>query len=99
MHAARADQVTEVLPEGADTQIAEQGSALSGGQRQRIALARALAVDAPVLVLHDPTTAVDAITEAEIAAGLREMHAERTTLVVTSSPALLEAADRVVALS
>jgi putative ABC transport system ATP-binding protein len=99
MHAARADQVTEVLPEGADTQIAEQGSALSGGQRQRIALARALAVDAPVLVLHDPTTAVDAITEAEIAAGLREMRAGRTTLVVTSSPALLEAADRVVALS
>jgi putative ABC transport system ATP-binding protein len=99
MHAARADQVVEVLPDGAETQVAEQGSALSGGQRQRIALARALAVDAPVLVLHDPTTAVDAVTEIEIAAGLREVRAGRTTLLVTSSPALLDAADRVVELS
>jgi putative ABC transport system ATP-binding protein len=99
MRAARADQVTEVLPDGDATEVAEQGSALSGGQRQRIALARALAADATVLVLHDPTTAVDAVTEAEIAAGLRRVRAGRTTIVVTSSPALLGVADRVVELA
>lgn len=96
--AARADQVVDALPDGADTLVAEQGRTLSGGQRQRIALARALAADPPVLVLHDPTTAVDSVTEAEIAAGLRTLRHGRTTLVVTSSPALLAVADRVVML-
>ncbi|HEV7468204.1 MAG TPA: ABC transporter ATP-binding protein [Pseudonocardia sp.] len=98
MRAARADQVADALPAGRDTEIAEQGSSLSGGQRQRVALARALAAQARVLVLHDPTTAVDAVTEARIAAGLREVRAGRTTLVLTTSPALLAAADRVVVL-
>jgi putative ABC transport system ATP-binding protein len=98
MRAAHADQVADALPDGRDTEIAEQGSSLSGGQRQRVALARALAAQARVLVLHDPTTAVDAVTEARIAAGLREVRAGRTTLVLTTSPALLAAADRVVVL-
>jgi putative ABC transport system ATP-binding protein len=98
MRAAQADQVADALPDGRDTEIAEQGSSLSGGQRQRVALARALAAQARVLVLHDPTTAVDAVTEARIAAGLREVRAGRTTLVLTTSPALLAAADRVVVL-
>lgn len=71
---------------------------LSGGQRQRVALARALAAEAPVLVLHDPTTAVDTVTEARIAEGIREMRRGRTTLLVTTSPALLARADRVVLL-
>jgi putative ABC transport system ATP-binding protein len=96
MAAARADQVIEALPEGAHTVVAEQGRSLSGGQRQRVALARALAADPPVLVLHDPTTAVDSVTEAEIAAGLRTVRHGRTTIAVTSSPALLAVADRVV---
>ncbi|GAA4701818.1 ABC transporter ATP-binding protein [Pseudonocardia yuanmonensis] len=94
--AARADQVIETLPDGADTRITEQGRSLSGGQRQRVALARALAADAPVLVLHDPTTAVDSVTEAEIASRLRTLRHGRTTVVVTSSPALLAVTDRVV---
>jgi putative ABC transport system ATP-binding protein len=98
MRAAQADQVADALPAGRDTEIAEQGSSLSGGQRQRVALARALATQARVLVLHDPTTAVDAVTEARIAAGLREARVGRTTLVLTTSPALLAAADRVVVL-
>ena len=76
--------------------LAERGRSLSGGERQRVALARALAADRPVLVLHDPTTAVDPATEARIAAGLRALRAGRTTIVVTTSPALLAAADRVV---
>ncbi|MDQ3990253.1 MAG: ATP-binding cassette domain-containing protein, partial [Actinomycetota bacterium] len=79
--------------------ISEQGRSLSGGQRQRVALARALATDAPVLVLHDPTTAVDTVTEARIAAGLRDLRRGRTTIVLTTSPALLAVTDRVVVLA
>ncbi|WP_224390267.1 ABC transporter ATP-binding protein [Pseudonocardia sp. ICBG1293] len=98
MAAARADQAVEALPRGADTPVASRGSSLSGGQRQRVALARALAADPPVLVLHDPTTAVDAVTETEIAARLREHRADRTTVLLTTSPALLAVTDRVVVL-
>ncbi|WP_281180177.1 ABC transporter transmembrane domain-containing protein [Actinomadura hibisca] len=90
--AAAADDIA------ADAPVGEHGRALSGGQRQRAALARALAADSPVLVLHDPTTAVDAVTEARIADGLRALRDGRTTLVVTTSPALLAATDRVVLL-
>ncbi|MEU4164968.1 ABC transporter ATP-binding protein [Actinoplanes sp. NPDC026670] len=78
------------LPLGAD------GNRLSGGQLQRLALARALAGDAPVLVLHDPTTAVDPVTEHTIAERLRDVRAGRSTLLITSSPALLGSCDRVV---
>lgn len=96
--AAGADEVAQALPLGVDTELTERARSLSGGQRQRVALARALAVDAPVLVLHDPTTAVDAVTEARIATGIRELRRGRTTILVTTSPALLAAADRVVVL-
>ncbi|MBT0773992.1 ABC transporter ATP-binding protein [Kineosporia sp. J2-2] len=74
------------------------GANLSGGQRQRLALARALAADPPVLVLRDPLTAVDAVTEDTIARRLREARgrARHGTVVVTSSPALLMRCDRVV---
>jgi len=96
--AAAADEVATALPDGVHSSISEQGRSLSGGQRQRVALARALAADATVLVLHDPTTAVDTVTEARIAAAVREVRAGRTTLVVTTSPALLAVADRVVVL-
>jgi putative ABC transport system ATP-binding protein len=98
MAAAGADEVAHTLPEGADTVLGERAQSLSGGQRQRVALARALAADPPVLVLHDPTTAVDAVTEARIASGIREVRAGRTTIVVTTSPALLAATDRVAVL-
>ncbi|WP_431953658.1 ABC transporter ATP-binding protein [Actinacidiphila sp. bgisy167] len=94
--AAGADEIVRALPRGDATEIAEGGRSLSGGQRQRVALARALVADRPVLVLHDPTTAVDAVTEARIAVGLREHRRGRTTLLVTNSPALLSVADRVV---
>ncbi|MGH3693990.1 MAG: ABC transporter ATP-binding protein [Pseudonocardiaceae bacterium] len=94
--ASAADDVQSGLPDGAV--LTERARSLSGGQRQRVALARALAADPAVLVLHDPTTAVDAATEARIAGRLRAMRAGRTTVLVTSSPALLAAADRVVML-
>lgn len=99
MAAAGADEVAGALPQGAETVLTERGRSLSGGQRQRVALARALAVDATVLVLHDPTTAVDAVTEAAVAQGLRRLRDGRTTIVVTTSPTLLAVADRVVVLT
>ncbi|GAA2839858.1 ABC transporter transmembrane domain-containing protein [Crossiella cryophila] len=93
--AAGVDSVAEVLPAGLDTAVSERGRSLTGGQRQRVALARALAADPVVLVLDEPTTAVDAVTEARLAAGIREVRRGRTTVVVASSPALLAVADRV----
>ncbi|MFD4273318.1 ABC transporter ATP-binding protein [Streptomyces cyaneofuscatus] len=96
MDAAAVDEVAATLPGGTSGRIGERGSSLSGGQRQRVALARALAADRPVLVVHDPTTAVDAATEARIATGIRRARPGRTTVLVTSSPALLAATDRVV---
>ncbi|MFI7275954.1 ABC transporter transmembrane domain-containing protein [Streptomyces sp. NPDC049879] len=92
MAAAGADEL------GAGQPVGERGQFLSGGQRQRVALARALAADSPVLVLHDPTTAVDAVTEARIANGLRALRTRepgRTTMLITTSPALLAVTDRV----
>lgn len=96
--AASCTDILTALPDGADSRVGESGTRLSGGQRQRIALARALAVEAPVLVLHDPTTAVDAITEHHIAEGIAGMRAGRTTLIVTESATLLNSCDRVVTL-
>lgn len=78
------------------THITERGRSLSGGQRQRLALARSLVTDPEVLVLDEPTSAVDAHTEARIADGLRELRSGRTTVVLTSSPLLLDRADEVV---
>jgi ABC-type multidrug transport system fused ATPase/permease subunit len=78
------------------TRITERGRSLSGGQRQRLALARSLVTDPEVLVLDEPTSAVDSHTEARIALGLKELRTERTTVVFTSSPLLLDRADRVV---
>jgi len=94
--ASDTDQVAATLPAELDSIVGERGRSLSGGQRQRVALARALATDAEVLVLHDPTTAVDAATEARIAAGIGQLRRGHSTLVVTTSPALLAACDRVV---
>jgi len=98
--AASAADLAAATPEGLSAHVAVDGRSLSGGQRQRLGLARALAADAPVLVLHDPTTAVDALTEQHVADELRRLcHApgsDRATLLLTSSPLLLAAADEVV---
>lgn len=98
LSAATADEVAHALPQGEDTVLSERGRSLSGGQRQRVALARALAADPPVLVVHDPTTAVDTVTESRIAERLRDLRRNRTTILVTTSPALLAGTDRVVLL-
>ncbi|MCB5906361.1 ABC transporter transmembrane domain-containing protein [Streptomyces pinistramenti] len=78
------------------TRITERGRSLSGGQRQRLALARSLVTDPEVLVLDEPTSAVDSHTEARIADGLRDIRTGRTTIILTSSPLLLDRADHVV---
>nr|WBO76440.1 ABC transporter ATP-binding protein/permease [Streptomyces sp. SBE_14.2] len=101
--AAQCEDVLAALVQGSldaadpmDALITERGRSLSGGQRQRLALARSLITDPEVLVLDEPTSAVDSHTEARIARGLRELRAGRTTVVFTSSPLLLDRADRVV---
>ena len=92
---ASAEDVYDALPEGWQGQLDERGRGLSGGQRQRVVLARAMAADAPVLVLVEPTSAVDAHTEARIAARVAESRRGRTTVVTTVSPLWLHHADRV----
>jgi ABC-type multidrug transport system fused ATPase/permease subunit len=93
------DALVDASPEVSDpmrARVTERGRSLSGGQRQRLALARSLVVDPPVLVLDEPTSAVDSHTEARIATSLRAARTGRTTVVLTSSPLVLDQADRVV---
>ena len=92
---ASAEDILEALPEGLDTVVTEKGRSFSGGQRQRLVLARALAVDPEILVLVEPTSAVDAHTEVRIASRLRAHRAGRTTVVTTVSPLVLDAVDEV----
>ena len=93
---AAAEDVLVALPAGLDEVVDERGRSFSGGQRQRLVLARALLADAEILVLVEPTSAVDAHTEARIARQLRDFRAGSTTVVVSTSPLVLDQADTVV---
>nr|CBL93713.1 ABC multidrug transporter [Streptomyces sp. L-49973] len=95
LHDANAEDIVEALPDGLDTVVSEGGSTFSGGQQQRLRLARALAARPQVLVLVDPTSAVDAHTESVIAERLHTSRSELTTVVVSNSPLLLDRADEV----
>ena len=84
------------LPEGYDTELGPQGAGLSGGQRQRIGIARTLLRDPPILLLDEPTTALDAASEAQLLDGLKRLMRGRTTILVSHSPRLTRLAHRVV---
>jgi ABC-type multidrug transport system fused ATPase/permease subunit len=95
--AAAAHDVVDAV--GLDGELAARGRTLSGGQAQRVRLARAFLADTEILVLIEPTSAVDAHTEAAIARNLRTARGGRTTVVITNSPLLLDQADRVAFIS
>jgi ATP-binding cassette subfamily C protein CydCD len=95
---AGALEFVDALPDGTRTVLGEDGTGLSAGQRQRLALARAFLADRPVLLLDEPTAALDGATEAEVVTAVRRLAAGRTVLLVVHRPALLGVADRVVRL-
>jgi ATP-binding cassette, subfamily B, bacterial len=86
------------LPQGYETRVGERGLTLSGGQRQRIAIARAVLADPRILVLDDATSSVDASTEQEIKSALREVMADRTTIVIAHRLSTIALADEIVVL-
>ncbi|MFF4832337.1 thiol reductant ABC exporter subunit CydD [Streptomyces sp. NPDC001315] len=95
---AGALEFVDALPAGTGTVLGEDGAGLSAGQRQRLALARAFLADRPVLLLDEPTAALDGETEAEVVEAVRRLAVGRTVLLVVHRPALLAVADRVVRL-
>jgi ATP-binding cassette subfamily B protein/subfamily B ATP-binding cassette protein MsbA len=96
--AASADDFIRRLPGGYDTVIGEHGATLSGGEKQRLAIARALVKDAPILILDEPTAALDARTEALLLGALERLMAGRTTFVIAHRLSTIRNADRIVVL-
>jgi ATP-binding cassette subfamily B protein len=95
---AAAHRFVQELPEGYDTVLSESGGNLSGGQRQRLAIARAILLDPPLLILDDPTASVDPETERDILDAMNEAMAGRTTFVVTHRISTLRRADSILVL-
>jgi ABC-type multidrug transport system fused ATPase/permease subunit len=95
VHIAAAEDIVTGLPDGLASHVEAQGRDLSGGQRQRLRLTRALLADPEVLILAEPTSAVDAHTESVVATRLRDRRRGRTTVIVGTSPLVLDRADRV----
>ncbi len=96
LEVASAADIIDALPDGLDAELEERGRSLSGGQRQRLTLARALLTGAEVLILIEPTSAVDAHSERRIAERLARYRSGQTTVIVSSSPLVLDLADEVV---
>jgi ATP-binding cassette, subfamily B, bacterial len=96
--AAGAAEFVEALPEGYDTDLGERGRRLSGGQRQRVAIARALLADAPVLVLDEPSTGLDAEARSALEEPLRRLMRDRTTIVISHDLMTVRDADQILVL-
>jgi ATP-binding cassette subfamily B protein/subfamily B ATP-binding cassette protein MsbA len=96
--AAAAHAFIQALPDGYDTELGPQGAGLSGGQRQRIGIARTLLRDPPVIILDEPTTALDRDSEDEVLKGLDRLMRGRTCLLITHSPRLAQTADQIIEL-
>jgi ATP-binding cassette subfamily B protein len=96
--AAHAHDFIARLPKGYDSEIAEAGGGLSGGERQRLSVARALLKDAPILVLDEPTSSLDAISEEIVFAALKRLRAGRTTIVIAHRLSTVRDADRILVL-
>jgi ATP-binding cassette subfamily B protein len=90
---ANADEFIEKLPEGYDTVVAEKGVTLSGGQRQRIAIARAILRGAPILILDEPTSSLDASSELLVVEALERLMEEKTSIVITHHLSTIRKAD------
>jgi len=95
---AAADEFIRELPEGYDSLLLERGGNLSGGQRQRLAIARAILLEPPILLLDDPTSAIDPATEKEILGSLERVMRGRTTIVAASRMSTLRRADLILVL-
>jgi ATP-binding cassette subfamily B protein/subfamily B ATP-binding cassette protein MsbA len=95
---ARIHDYIEHLPQGYDTAVGELGATLSEGERQRLTIARAMLRNAPILILDEPTSSVDAETEALIMEGLRRLTAGRTTFIIAHRLSTVRQADRIVVL-
>jgi ATP-binding cassette subfamily B protein/subfamily B ATP-binding cassette protein MsbA len=97
--AAGLDEFVRSLPDGYDTAVGERGVRLSGGQRQRLSIARAFLKDAPILILDEPTSNLDATTEQQVFESLDRLARGRTTLVISHRLATVQRADRIVVLA
>ena len=96
--AANAHAFIERLPQGYDTIVGERGATLSGGERQRLSVARAILKDAPILILDEPTSAIDAVTEAALLEAIERLRRGRTTIVIAHRMSTIASADWVIAL-
>jgi ABC-type multidrug transport system fused ATPase/permease subunit len=96
--AAHAHEFVSRLPRGYETAIAEAGDSLSGGERQRLSVARAVLKDAPILILDEPTSSLDAISEEIVFAALRRLRAGRTTIVIAHRLSTVRDATRILVL-
>jgi ATP-binding cassette, subfamily B, bacterial len=96
--AANANEFIQRLPDGYDTMVAERGTSLSGGEKQRIAIARAVLRDAPILILDEPTSSLDAASERLVMAALERASAGRTTLIIAHRLTTVRLANRIVVL-
>ena len=96
--AAHAHEFVSRLPKRYDTEIAEAGGGLSGGERQRLSVARAILKNAPILILDEPTSSLDAISEEIVFAALRRLRAGRTTIVIAHRLSTVRDADRILVL-